>query len=188
MHTRIAGILVAVTLLACTASDREAVDSAAADTARAVETSQPAGVSATVLDAAGRELGVLTISESGNGAGLSVSGTLRGLPPGTHGLHFHTVGACEPPFTSAGDHWNPTSRQHGIQNPNGAHFGDLANIEVGADSSVSVQTSSPGGTLRGDNALLDADGAAIVVHAAADDLKTDPSGNSGARIACGRVG
>ena len=137
-------------------------------------------------DSAGRDLGTLTVAESSGM--LAVSGTLRGLPPGTHGIHFHMTGSCEPPFESAGGHWNPTSKQHGVDNPNGPHAGDLRNIEVGADSTANVQTSAPGGTLRGDTGLMDADGAAIIVHAAADDNKTDPSGNSGARIACGRVG
>lgn len=114
-------------------------------------------------------------------------GTLRGLPPGDHGIHLHMTGSCEPTFDAAGGHWNPTSKQHGSGNPNGPHLGDLQNITVGADSSVSIHLTSPGGTLKGENMLLDPDGAAVVVHAAADDYKTDPSGNSGARVACGAV-
>jgi Cu-Zn family superoxide dismutase len=107
--------------------------------------------------------------------------------PGTHGIHLHMTGTCDAPFTTAGAHWNPTARQHGLQNAAGPHLGDLPNIEVGADSSANVQVSATGGTLRGADGLLDADGAAIIVHATADDNKTDPSGNSGARIACGVV-
>ena len=98
------------------------------------------------------------------------------------------VGACEPPFTTAGAHFNPTNRKHGADNPEGPHVGDLGNIEVGADSSVNVQVSAAGGMLRGESGLLDADGASIIVHATADDNRTDPSGNSGARVACGRIG
>ena len=97
------------------------------------------------------------------------------------------VGQCAPPFESAGPHWNPTNRQHGAQNAQGPHFGDLGNIKVGPDSSVNFAMRAPGGALKGDGGLLDADGASIVVHATLDDEKTDPAGNSGARIACGVV-
>jgi Cu-Zn family superoxide dismutase len=136
-------------------------------------------------DAAGRDLGTLVLT---NGVGgLMLAGVLRGLPPGTHGIHLHTVGLCEPPFTSAGGHWNPTSHQHGTQNPQGPHLGDLPNISVSADSLTTVSVMSPGGTLRGGDALIDADGAAVVIHAGPDDYRTDPAGNSGGRIACGVV-
>jgi Cu-Zn family superoxide dismutase len=144
-----------------------------------------ARTTAQVRDSAGNDLGTLTLSETG--AGLLTSGTLRGLPPGTHGIHIHTVGRCEAPFTTAGGHWNPTLHQHGFENPLGPHLGDMRNIEVASDGSANVSVSTPGGTLQGTNALLDTDGAAVVVHAAADDYRTDPSGNSGARIACGVV-
>jgi superoxide dismutase, Cu-Zn family len=127
----------------------------------------------------------VTLSESVEG--LSVTGTLRGLPPGDHGIHLHMVGKCEPPFTTAGGHWNPSNKKHGHQNPQGPHFGDLGNIKVGPDSGVSFAMRAPGGTLKGEGGLLDTDGASIVIHAAADDEKTDPAGNSGARIACGVV-
>jgi Cu-Zn family superoxide dismutase len=192
MRNSIASALLLLSAAACTTADRSetdsaaAADSSAASTQAATDSANAGGVQVAVRDAAGRELGTLTVTES---AGmLTASGTLRGLPPGTHGIHFHMTGSCEPPFESAGGHWNPTSKQHGIDNPNGAHAGDLRNIEVGADSTANVQTSASGGTLRGDNGLIDADGGALVVHAGADDNKTDPSGNSGARIACGRVG
>jgi Cu-Zn family superoxide dismutase len=102
-------------------------------------------------------------------------------------LHLHETGRCEPPFETAGGHWNPTQRQHGLQNPNGPHLGDLASFEASADSVAQARTSTPGGSLRGQSGLLDGDGAAVVVHAGPDDGKTDPSGNSGARIACGVV-
>lgn len=175
-----------LTSLACTASDRSEVDSAASADSLANATQDPAaGVQVAVRDSAGRDLGTLTVAETGGT--LAVSGMLRGLPPGTHGMHFHMTGSCEPPFESAGGHWNPTNMQHGAENPGGPHFGDLGNIEVGTDSSVSVQASAPGGTLRGASGLLDADGAALIVHATADDNRTDPSGNSGARIACGQI-
>lgn len=142
-----------------------------------------APVTVAMRDAQGAELGSLTLAESAQG--VTLTGSLRGLPPGEHAIHVHTTGVCEPPFESAGPHWNPTNRQHGSQNPQGPHFGDMPNLTVGADSSVTVQATTAGGTLRGENALLDADGAAVVVHAGPDDYRTDPSGNSGDRIACG---
>ncbi len=146
----------------------------------------PTGGMATIKDAAGRELGALMLSD-GSG-GITVSGTLRGMSPGEHGIHIHTTGACDAPaFTTAGGHWNPTSKMHGSQNPQGPHHGDLMNITVGADSTATVQLTTMGGSLRGTDMLMDGDGAAIVVHAKADDYKTDPSGNSGDRVACGVI-
>jgi Cu-Zn family superoxide dismutase len=99
------------------------------------------------------------------------------------------VGKCEPPpFTSAGAHFNPGARQHGFLNPQGAHAGDLPNITIAADGTGRLETAADGLTLgMGATSLFDADGSAIVVHAAPDDFKTDPTGNSGARIACGIV-
>lgn len=144
------------------------------------------GPMASIKDASGRELGMLMLTEaSGN---ISISGTLRGLTPGAHGIHLHTTGMCDAPaFTTAGGHWNPTSKMHGAENPQGAHLGDLMNITAGADSSATVQLTTTGGSLRGSDMLMDTDGATIVVHAKADDYKTDPSGNSGDRVACGVV-
>ena len=101
-----------------------------------------------------------------------------GLPPGAHGLHLHAVGRCDgPDFSSAGPHWNPANRQHGSENPQGSHLGDLPNLDVGADGNGSVTLTVPSG-------FLDQDGAALVIHASPDDYRTDPSGNSGARISC----
>lgn len=170
------------------ASDTAAA-AATMDTAQAAAGATPGGaqagapVTVAMRDAQGLDLGTVTLTESGQG--IAVSGTLRGLPPGEHGIHIHTTGRCEPPFESAGGHWNPTNMQHGSQNPQGPHFGDMPNLTVGPDSTATVQATTAGGTLRGQNALLDADGAAVLVHATADDYRTDPSGNSGARIACG---
>ena len=148
-----------------------------------------AGGSATAMvrDPSGRDLGTLTLANLGDG--IEITGTLTGLAPGEHGIHLHTIGRCDPDFAAAGDHWNPASQPHG--RPGSGHRGDLENITVGADSStmVMVKTGS-GASLRGDtapDALLDADGAAVVVHAAPDDYTTQPSGGSGDRIACGVV-
>ena len=136
---------------------------------------------ATVLDGAGRPVGVAHATEVGGGLRVTFDG--RALPPGTHGAHLHTTGLCEAPaFTTAGGHWNPTGRQHGSMNPNGQHQGDLPNLIVGADGRGTVAATIPGATMAG---LLDADGAAFIVHAGPDDLMTDPAGGSGGRIACG---
>lgn len=130
--------------------------------------------------------------EVGKAAVEEVDGTLRvivdvmGLPPGKHGVHVHMTGKCDAPdFSSAGGHWNPTGHQHGMKNPAGPHVGDLPNLDVGSDGRGHLMFTLPGGTYAG---LMDEDGAAIVVHAKTDDLMTDPSGNSGGRIACGVLG
>ncbi|HVH39760.1 MAG TPA: superoxide dismutase family protein [Gemmatimonadaceae bacterium] len=138
---------------------------------------------ATMRDATGRQLGTLSLSDAANG--IRVAGTLRGLPPGEHGFHLHTTGVCAPNFDDAGGHWNPTNKQHGRDNPAGPHFGDLANITVAADGTVEIDDITPGGTLHGQDALLDGDGAAVMVHDAADDYRSDPAGEAGSRIACG---
>ena len=148
--------------------------------------SDGANALATVRDASGRSLGTLEVSQTTDG--VMVAGTLRGLAPGVHGIHIHGVGRCDAPaFTTAGGHWNPTAHMHGFENPMGPHMGDLRNIVVGSDSVVVIRGVSTGGSLRGASGVLDADGAAIVVHAGPDDYHTDPAGNSGARVACGVI-
>jgi Cu-Zn family superoxide dismutase len=118
--------------------------------------------------------------------GVSVSVQAENMPPGVHGAHVHAVGRCDrPAFTSAGPHWNPTGRQHGRANPAGAHMGDMPNITIGANGRGSLEYEIPNAWVRrGATPMLDADGAAFVIHAKADDDRTDPSGNSGDRIAC----
>jgi superoxide dismutase, Cu-Zn family len=113
----------------------------------------------------------------------------KGLPPGQHGVHVHEIGKCEvPAFTTAGGHFNPEMKQHGALNPQGSHAGDLPNITIGNDGAGRLETTTKQITLLdGPTSLFDADGSAIVVHAAPDDFRTDPTGNSGARIACGVV-
>lgn len=122
------------------------------------------------------------IAEEVDGA-IRVMVEVHGMTKGVHGAHVHTVGKCEgPDFASAGGHWNPTAHQHGKDNPMGPHSGDLPNLSVGEDGRDRTIFTLPGGTYQG---LMDEDGAALVIHANADDYKTDPSGNSGGRIACG---
>lgn len=119
--------------------------------------------------------------------GLHVTVKAEGLTPGQHAVHIHTTGTCTPPdFTSAGGHWNPTGHQHGKDNPRGMHMGDMPNMLVGADGRGEMKYVIPGGMISdGATPLLDADGAALVIHAQADDNKTDPAGNAGGRVACG---
>jgi len=108
---------------------------------------------------------------------------VKGIPKGVHGSHIHMVGRCDPPdFASAGGHWNPTGHQHGKENAAGPHAGDLPNLDVGDDGTDRTIFTLPSGSFE---QLMDQDGAAMVIHAEADDYKTDPSGNSGGRIACG---
>lgn len=136
----------------------------------------------------GTNIGTVRVYQENTGVVLRVDA--HGLPPGQHGVHLHAVGSCEgPKFTSAGAHWNPTAKQHGHHNPSGFHWGDLGNLGVGADGTLTAGLLVPGARLRTDGngdgpVFLDPDGAALVFHAAADDEKTDPSGNSGDRIAC----
>ncbi|MFD1610981.1 superoxide dismutase family protein [Sphingomonas tabacisoli] len=153
-------------------------------TAKTVNTVTDYAAHADLQGSDGISRGRVLIGEAG-GPSVAVLVQAEGLPAGTHGIHIHTVGRCDAPdFQTAGGHWNPTGKQHGRDNPMGAHEGDLPNIEIGADGRGNADFTVAGATLA---ALLDADGAAIVIHASADDYRTDPSGNSGARIACGVI-
>jgi Cu-Zn family superoxide dismutase len=186
-----APFLVVLVLTACT-TQREEPPRATGDTATSSAPDRaraPRGTEAAVTfrTADGRDAGTAALTETG--AGVLVRATLRNLPPGTHALHVHETGTCEPPFESAGGHYNPTDRQHGFLNPQGEHAGDLTNITVGADGTASADLLAPEVTLGTAGATLrDTDGSSLVVHAGADDYRTDPSGNSGDRIACGVIG
>ena len=146
-----------------------------------------ASLGADLRDSGGRTLVRATLSPAGSAIRVRVEAA--GLPAGNYAAHIHAVGRCDPPdFTSAGPHWNPTGRQHGRLNPMGPHLGDLPNLNVGADGAGSVEFVVPGASLgRGSRGLSDGDGTALVVHAGPDDYRTDPSGNSGARLACGVI-
>lgn len=141
---------------------------------------------AALADVGGRDVGTLTLRDA-PGQPLTIEGELQGLPAGTHGIHFHAVGRCDAAgaFASAGPHFNPASRKHGLESAEGPHAGDLPNVVAGADGRATVRLTTSRVTLGREAAsLLDADGSAVVVHASADDQRTDPSGNSGGRIAC----
>ena len=132
----------------------------------------------------GAALGSVSVTEDSSGATMTVNAS--GMPAGVHGIHLHEKGICEgPKFASAGAHWNPGAKKHGRDNPEGAHLGDLPNLEVGSAGTASATFTVPGAMMSsGSTMLADADGTALVVHAKADDYKTDPSGDSGDRIAC----
>jgi len=145
----------------------------------------PATASADLRTSAGISVGTATISQVGDGVRLTVQA--NNLPSGARGIHIHETGSCiGPDFASAGGHWNPAGRQHGRDNPAGQHHGDLPNLLVGANGQGAMEYTIPSAQIAGGNrAILDADGAALVIHAGPDDYRSDPSGNSGARIACG---
>jgi superoxide dismutase, Cu-Zn family len=139
-------------------------------------------------DAQGKSVGTAVLWEKGPGVGIQLD--LHGLPPGEHALHFHQNPKCEAPdFKSAGPHFNPEGKKHGLENPEGHHAGDMANFTVDAKGKAKLKTENKDVTLVGDgkNSLFANGGTAIMVHAKADDLKTDPAGNAGDRIACGVI-
>jgi Cu-Zn family superoxide dismutase len=136
---------------------------------------------ATLMDADGNEVGMVTAT--GSGGGVTIDLMVSGMEPGTRGVHVHETGACTPDFAAAGTHWNPEAMTHGLEGDDGQHAGDMPNLEVGEDGTgtlsymLAMEASFEG--------LLDDDGSAFVIHADEDDQVTDPSGNSGDRIACG---
>jgi Cu-Zn family superoxide dismutase len=144
---------------------------------------------AALQDASGRTVGVATLTEGPTGVEILVLAS--GLPSGVHAIHIHAVGACTPPgFLSAGEHFNPGLREHGLHSRNGAHAGDLENLIVEPDGTVQYETTNVIISLGLGNPaadVFDGDGTAIVIHAGADDHLTEPEGNSGARIACGVI-
>lgn len=143
----------------------------------------PSAPPSPLINALGAPIGTVRAWQTAGGVMFRIDA--GGLPQGTHGIHVHAIGRCDPPeFTSAGAHWNPTDRKHGMNNPAGPHGGDLPNVEVAPNGVLAATLVLPGASLFGPGALMDADGAALVLHAKADDNVTDPSGNSGARIAC----
>ena len=143
------------------------------------EAAQSATATLTKADGSAAGSAIATVTPEGLGVTVSVNG----ITPGDHGVHVHMTGKCDAPgFTTAGGHWNPESTQHGLENPQGAHAGDMPNLTVADDGTGTLTFTLRSGTMAG---LLDADGSAFVVHAGADDQKTDPSGNSGDRVACG---
>jgi Cu-Zn family superoxide dismutase len=142
---------------------------------------------APLRNAEGQVLGMAIFTQEAQGVRISV--TVKGLSPGEHGIHIHSVGKCEPPdFLSAGPHFNPTNKKHGLTNPEGPHAGDLPNLVAGEEGSAVYEHITDRVTLTpGELSLFDEDGSSLVIHAGPDDQMTDPAGNSGARVLCGVI-
>jgi Cu-Zn family superoxide dismutase len=163
--------LIAVLGIACTAAIP-----AHAETAKAL-----------LKDKSGKEVGTVDLVQTPHGVLLKLS--VKGIPAGEHAFHVHAVGKCEPPFTSAGGHFNPGGAKHGMAAADGPHAGDMPNLHVPASGALAVEVANPAISLvKGQpNSVFDADGSAVIIHAGADDYKTDPTGNAGDRIACGVI-
>ncbi len=170
LSTSLAALGAAATLLAALSLP------AAAQTARAI-----------LKTADGKDAGSVDLAQTAAGVLLKVS--VKGLPPGEHAFHIHGVGKCEPPFTTAGGHFNPGGKKHGIMAADGHHAGDMPNLHVPASGELMVEIVNAAVTLEKDkpNSVFHAGGTAFIVHVGKDDYKTDPTGDAGGRLACGVI-
>src|SRR5215210_8782229 len=151
---------------------------------------QGTNATAQLEDSNGNPVGSAEFVEGPNGLTITVNlqPGQQAVTPGEHGIHIHRVGSITPDFEAAGEHFNPTNAQHGFNNPQGPHAGDLENIVVNDDGSANYTTTNNRITLSGgENSILDSDGSALVIHQSADDYQTDPAGDSGDRVAAGII-
>ena len=148
---------------------------------------QKATVKVDLSDGQGKSVGTAELSPAAKGVSINLN--LMNLTPGEHAIHVHTAAKCEgPAFASAGPHLNPDMKHHGLQNPDGPHAGDMPNFTVAADGTAKTTVVAPGVTMGDDShSVFSAGGTALVIHANADDMKSDPAGNAGARVACGLI-
>jgi Cu-Zn family superoxide dismutase len=142
---------------------------------------------AALKNAEGKDVGSADLTQTP--AGVLIRLSVKGLPAGEHALHVHGVGKCEPPFTSAGGHFNPGGKKHGILVAEGHHAGDMPNLHIPAGGELVVEVVNAAITLEKakPNSVFGPDGTALVIHAGKDDYKTDPAGDAGGRIACGII-
>jgi superoxide dismutase, Cu-Zn family len=142
---------------------------------------------AALKNANGGDLGTAEMTQTP--AGVLIKLSVKGLPPGDHAFHVHAAGKCEPPFESAGPHFNPANKKHGLMAADGPHAGDMPNLHVPAGGELVIEVLNSNVTLEKGkpNSVLDTDGSTVIIHAGVDDYKTDPAGNAGGRIGCGVI-